>query len=140
MNILDRGWTPQIITAFWRFYEAMWEARNNNLHDGSTLGTSIKNSNLSATVTRLYSLQDTFSQSDHVLFDLPLSQRLGTSKKSQKHWVRLVLRYKTNTGERKWGPQRLLTTYFTRSHRNSTDQSPQLDPLLEEDPPKIQDS
>ncbi len=126
-------------TAFWKFYEAMWEARNNNLHDGNTLGTSIKNSTLSATVTRLNALQDTFSRSDHVLFDLPLSQRLSTSKKPQKHWVRLVLRYKTNTGERKWGPQTLLTTYFTRAHRNLTDQSPRLDPPSEEDAPNIQD-
>jgi hypothetical protein len=116
---LQTQWLPSIISQLWKFYLAMWEARNEILHGRDTTNTNIRDSSVDERVRTIYSIQEDFAVSDQVLFDMPLQLRLSTSIQSKKHWLTLVGRYKQTTATRKVGNQPLITRFFTR-HRNSS--------------------
>ena len=93
-----------------------------------------------AQVRRWYSVQEIFAVSDQRLFDLPLSSRLATSIRSQKHWLTLVARYHSTTKSRRQGNQQLISTFFQHNNSNpagtrSTNRLP--DPEALEHPPNI---
>jgi hypothetical protein len=50
-------------------------------------------------------MKEEFAYTDQVLFDIPLQDRLETPQKAQKNWLRLALRYYTNTKIRKAEPE-----------------------------------
>ncbi len=115
---LQTQWLPSIISQLWKFYLAMWEARNKILHGSDTTSTKIRDSTVDERIRTLYSIQEDFAVSDQVLFDMPLQQRLSTSIQSKKHWLTFG-RYKQTTAKRKVGNQPLLTRFFTRQRNSS---------------------
>jgi hypothetical protein len=116
---LRQTWSRSIITILWQFYTTMWEHRNSILHAQSELAQRVRDSPIDTKIQHLYSIQESFTASDRVLFSISLSERLSTSRRSKKQWLTLVARYQTNTTTRRIGDQILLTKYFQKLPRST---------------------
>ena len=114
---LRQTWSRSIITALWQFYTTMWEHRNSVLHAQSELAQMIRDYPIDTKIQHPYSIQDSFTATDRVLFSTSLTDRLSTTRRSKKQWLTIVAKYQTNTKARRIGDQNLLTKYFPKLSR-----------------------
>ncbi len=96
-------WTYHVILAIRQFSLAMWEKRNEKLHQKQAPSEQIVTSSLCAMVTRLYQQQYDFASMDQLLFEMPMAERLRLPLSAIKNWVCLALYYQKTTRKRKKG-------------------------------------
>jgi hypothetical protein len=72
----------------WDFAHAMWEHRNDVLHDTQLeVSHAMQDAEINNVITKLYEKVDTYSAEDRWYFDVPLAIRLRKPLRSRRRWL-----------------------------------------------------
>jgi hypothetical protein len=72
----------------WDFAHAMWEHRNDVLHDTQLeVSRAMQDAEINDVITKLYEKVDMYSAEDRWYFDVPLAIRLRKPLRSRRRWL-----------------------------------------------------
>ena len=101
----------QMLKALQEYSLSLWKHRNEVLHESGSSGLASVHATLNQEITRLYSVESTFSPILRSYFMLPLADRLRKSVRQRTRWLRLAqlaASHASSGGSR----QAMLSTYF----------------------------
>jgi hypothetical protein len=85
-NDKRESWVRKTIMLLWDFAHAMWEHRNDVLHDTYTqleVSRAMRDAEINDVITKLYEKVDTYSAEDRWYFDVPLAIQLRKPLRSR---------------------------------------------------------
>ena len=108
-----------VIRALQDYSLAIWKSRNEVLHENSAQSCVIVHAKLHQDISRLYSLQASYSPILQSYFALPLQDRLLRPLRHKQRWLRLAT-LATSHFSSQGSRQQLVTTYFPYAPTTTT--------------------
>jgi hypothetical protein len=110
------AWAPGLIKTIWDYSLALWDDRNNTLHNGTAVaGTSLEELTRNQ-IRDLYGEQDIFPSKDKdVYFHVPLQERLNRPRRQNMIWLKQVTRLRDTLDLQAGQIQTRLTAFYTRT-------------------------
>ena len=125
-----------LIMAVQDYAIAIWQSRNDVLHEAGSDSLAIVHASLNHSISQLYSLQFTFSPILQSYFTLSLEDQLRRSPRQRKRWLRLA-RLATSHASATGTRQQLLSTYFPHAPSAQVNPPVLVSPALVPLAPKI---
>lgn len=112
------NWMRKLLLHLWEFGYAMWEHRNNVLHDAQLEASRrIRDAAMNEEIIKLYGNANKYAAQDRWLFEqMPLALRLKKPRRSRKRWLTLarVLAARSEHRANNIPGQSLIRHYFAR--------------------------
>ena len=112
----------KVVLAVHNYSVSIWKSRNAVLHEAeNSIGSNIINSNLNKSITQLYKISETLSPILQSYFTIPLADRLTTTVRQRKRWLRLA-QLASSPSTTTATSQQVLPIYFphvTRPHASA---------------------